>query len=178
MSNSALSGNIPGIVVPGTSAGLVSQNGLTGNTTGNNIATGYVGELIIASFSGIAAGSMPAVGTVVNLASLTPGTGIWMVFGKVTFNITSTTATTDAFFAAGLNIVSATETGNSLQLAQFATGQTTYRTCATTTVITLNPSSPTIYLTTRHGATTLGGATFSGTGVGVTSSYLYAVRIA
>lgn len=33
-----------GIVQPGTSAGLVSASGLTGNTTGTAIAAGYVGE--------------------------------------------------------------------------------------------------------------------------------------
>jgi hypothetical protein len=33
-----------GIVVPGTSSGLVSASGLPGNTTGNAIASGYVGE--------------------------------------------------------------------------------------------------------------------------------------
>jgi hypothetical protein len=34
-----------GIVVPGTSSGLVSASGLPGNTTGNAVASGYVGEL-------------------------------------------------------------------------------------------------------------------------------------
>lgn len=35
-----------GIVVPGVSSGLVSASGLPGNTTGNVVAAGYVGEVV------------------------------------------------------------------------------------------------------------------------------------
>lgn len=69
-----------GIVTPGTSAGLVSASGLPANTTGNAIASGYVGEYKSASCS---------ANTVINAAadtyvdipglSLTLEAGVWMI---------------------------------------------------------------------------------------------------
>jgi hypothetical protein len=147
--------------------------------SGEALPVGVIGEVIIASFSGIAAGSMPNSGTVVNLATLSLSPGTWLLFGKVTLNITATTAATDPYIAAGINITSASETGASVQLAQFSTGQATYRSCGCTTIVTVSavPTTP-VYLTARHGATTLNGATFSGSGGAVNSSFFYAMRIA
>ena len=79
MSNSALSGNIPGIVVPGTSSGLVSLNGLTGNTTGNAIASGYVGEVLSATVS--SATSTGATGVYFDAVTLPLIAGTWEITG-------------------------------------------------------------------------------------------------
>jgi hypothetical protein len=40
-----------GIVVPGSTAGLVSANGVPGNTTGSAIASGYIGEIIASTLT-------------------------------------------------------------------------------------------------------------------------------
>lgn len=147
--------------------------------SGEAIPSGAVGEVVIASFSGIAAGSMPAAGVVVNIATLSLNPGTWMLFGKVTLNITATTTAVDPYIAVGINIVSATETGATVQVGQFSTGQATYRSYGCSTIITVStaPTTP-VYLTARHGASNLNGATFSGSGAAVASSFFYAMRIA
>ena len=64
-----------GIVVPGISSGLVSASGLPGNTTGNAIASGYVGEYLTASGVDVATNT----GGNTAIASLTLTTGVWSV---------------------------------------------------------------------------------------------------
>ena len=63
-----------GIVVPGVSSGLVSASGLPGNTTGNAIASGYVGEVITATgtYTGVT-----TAGT--TLATIPLTSGIWSI---------------------------------------------------------------------------------------------------
>lgn len=68
-------------VVPGTSDGLVSKNGVPGNTTGTAIAAGYVGETVYGpsnkTASLVTAGS---TGTWFNVQSISiPGAGVWSV---------------------------------------------------------------------------------------------------
>jgi hypothetical protein len=62
-----------GIVRPGVSSGLVSASGLPGNTTGNAIASGYVGEQKLATSTT----SVTTGGIGVNSLSITPG--LWLV---------------------------------------------------------------------------------------------------
>jgi hypothetical protein len=82
-----------GLVVPGTSAGLVSASGVPGNTTGNAIASGYVGELLTATWTGqtITTGGGLTLGTI---TSVSPGIYLAVIEADVTFGsatrITST----------------------------------------------------------------------------------------
>jgi hypothetical protein len=80
------SGNltIQGVVVPGTSNGLVSLNGLPGHTSGSAISAGYVGEVIFGP-----GGSTPTDPGSVHLTSsasweniqnVTLSAGIWQIF--------------------------------------------------------------------------------------------------
>ncbi len=63
------------IVVPGTSSGLVSASGLTGNTTGSAIAAGFVGEKLYSPNGG---NSLTA-GVYANGTSLSITAGVWSV---------------------------------------------------------------------------------------------------
>jgi hypothetical protein len=66
-----------GIVSPGVSSGLVSAAGLPGNTTGNAIASGYVGQVLSVVQSAWA--SAGTSGQVFNVGSaITIPDGIWM----------------------------------------------------------------------------------------------------
>lgn len=70
-----------GIVQPGVSAGLVSASGLPGNTSGNPIAGGYVGEIkeqIISSNTNYA-----ATGNWLSIASVALTPGIWALYAQV-----------------------------------------------------------------------------------------------
>lgn len=86
-----------GIVVPGTSAGLVSASGVPGNTTGNTIASGFVGET--------------ADGIESSLTSFT-GTGVWRQAFAVTLQPGRYTLEAFAF----LNLNGATVTGFALNI--------------------------------------------------------------
>jgi hypothetical protein len=69
-----------GIVVPGTSSGLVSASGLPGNTTGNAIASGYVGEEIVQETTTTTATTgNPNIA----LITYTMPAGAWLVSGSV-----------------------------------------------------------------------------------------------
>ena len=76
-----------GIVAPGVSSGLVSASGLPGNTTGNAIASGYVGEVITATGSQqtLTTGQFNDGGVAVQ--TLQPG--IWAVYAGGYFNTSS-----------------------------------------------------------------------------------------
>lgn len=73
--------NKPQVVVPGTSNGLVSLNGVPGNTTGTAIASGYVGQIID---SGSQTGITVTSGAYVTVAQITLTAGVWDVKGFVT----------------------------------------------------------------------------------------------
>lgn len=75
-----------GEVVPGTSSGLVSASGLKGNTTGNAIATGYVGENDKLTEGGDK--SLTGSGfTTINSTVLSAG--VWLVISNFRINITA-----------------------------------------------------------------------------------------
>jgi hypothetical protein len=101
-----------GIVQPGISSGLVSSSGLPGNTSGQAIAAGYVGEL---STSATWGGTF-SVGTQ-NLATLTLNKGNYLILtsGQVNttnfrqgLSISTVSTTTDT----GSVVISAGTTGN------------------------------------------------------------------
>jgi hypothetical protein len=76
-----------GIVVPGTSSGLVSASGLPGNTTGNAISAGYVGQVITWT-------TPPATTSVTTTtfadwtnATFTLTPGIWLICASVAAKI-------------------------------------------------------------------------------------------
>lgn len=71
------------IVIPGTSAGLVSSSGLTANTTGSAIASGYVGYILPSSSS-----ASLSAGTYANCSgSITLTSGNWVITGNGVFSI-------------------------------------------------------------------------------------------
>lgn len=67
-----------GLVVPGTSAGLVSASGLPGNTTGNSIASGYVGEKQVTTPTETSLGTTDT-DTSIAASSFTLTSGVWLV---------------------------------------------------------------------------------------------------
>jgi hypothetical protein len=69
-----------GIVAPGVSSGLVSASGLPGNTTGNAIASGYVGEVITKSATTSTLSAGTAATTVY---STTVSAGVYIVIGNM-----------------------------------------------------------------------------------------------
>ena len=77
-----------GIVVPGTSSGLVSASGLPGNTTGSAIAAGYVGETQTASMNNTTL-TGTTVETDVTGASITLGAGVWLVSYSVSLGLSA-----------------------------------------------------------------------------------------
>ena len=96
-----------GIVAPGVSSGLVSASGLPGNTTGNAIASGYVGEVIAStSTSAVSTGTG---GSTIRSISVTT-TGVY----RITANISLATiiqATANTYLAAAVNTTSAVAGG-------------------------------------------------------------------
>jgi hypothetical protein len=76
------------VVVPGTSAGLVSASGVPGNTTGSAIAVGFVGEVISAV---TASANVSATGVGSQAVTITLTAGIWLVSGSVTIVVGSAT---------------------------------------------------------------------------------------
>jgi hypothetical protein len=84
-----------GIVVPGTSAGLVSASGVPGNTTGNAIATGYVGEAVTASrLSASSLSLTTATSATLITSGITLTAGVWEIGGFCGL-VGSATATTE-----------------------------------------------------------------------------------
>jgi hypothetical protein len=78
-----------GIVVPGTSSGLVSASGLPGNTTGNALANGYVGEFFGSEATGTngsgyrTSTTTAATTTAAALISLSLNKGTYLVGGNI-----------------------------------------------------------------------------------------------
>lgn len=100
-----------GIVQPGTSAGLVSASGLPGNTTGNAIAAGYVGEKLETTSSE---------------TSATPGSffandgklltkGVWLVIARAN-TTASGTLTSNKAFRLGISTATGSITGNAVNI--------------------------------------------------------------
>jgi hypothetical protein len=76
-----------GIVQPGTSAGLVSASGVPGNTTGNAIASGFVGETQPFITRSVAGGAGSFATNSSALVTLTTGT--WLVYGTAVAAVTT-----------------------------------------------------------------------------------------
>ena len=74
-----------GIVNPGASSGLVAAAGLPGNTTGNAIATGYVGEVVTFGESLALTSSGTTTGANHSLAA-----GTWLIFATTSFSNSGT----------------------------------------------------------------------------------------
>lgn len=82
--------NKPQVVVPGTSNGLVSLNGVPGNTTGNAIASGYVGEVGFQNFGGV---SITTTGVSQSIATVSiPTAGVWAVYVTADVSGSATTS--------------------------------------------------------------------------------------
>ncbi len=63
-----------GIVQPGIASGLVSASGVPGNTTGNAIASGYVGEFVQSKQSSVSIGT-----SLTQAATISLSAGVWML---------------------------------------------------------------------------------------------------
>jgi hypothetical protein len=74
-----------GIVVPGVSSGLVSASGVPGNTTGNAIANGYVGEVKNFDLTTVTNWTTATTqfGNVLTLTNANLGAGIWSISGML-----------------------------------------------------------------------------------------------
>lgn len=94
-----------GIVVPGTSAGLVSALGLPGITNATSPTSGYAGEKLTASLSNGSALSTPIAASNGGSISLTAGN--WLVFPKLYVETVTGTMTVTSI-ACSASIVSAT----------------------------------------------------------------------
>jgi hypothetical protein len=169
MSNSAFSGNVQGIVVPGTSAGLVSQNGLPGNTTGSAIATGYVGEVLLTN-----PGSAVAIGssaTYTQIVSKTLGAGTWLISGFAQASVTA--AGTLSYYSLGIS-TSGTGFDNYSYVTNLLSG------FATTSASQAMPTASRVITTTGQTVYLIAQLGYSGTYTGTytTSSLIQAIRIA
>lgn len=109
----ATTGNAPQLAAVGTDTNVSltlagKGNGavnVLGQTSGNAVAAGYVGQVLTAQSTNISV----TTGTPVNAASLSLGPGVWDVEGCVT-TIPASTTTTQNLFAA-INTISATLPG-------------------------------------------------------------------
>lgn len=110
--------NKPSVVVPGTSAGLVSASGLTGNTTGSSIAAGFVGELI--SGSSITEGTV--TGSFVTQSTISVTAGVWMLYYEIVAIYQTGTGAGDSglFVAKMTDSTGTTLIGNSVRAIQAA----------------------------------------------------------
>lgn len=172
------------IVVPGTSSGLVSASGLTGNTTGSAISAGFVGEKITATLAGVIQVN-PVAGTYYDDSGTLPLTaGVWMVCCSAGLAMeNATTGTVSNQVPVGYV---ALRTGSTLVQEQFGCGgHSTAATsggnfeligAATIMAIVSNVGSVTYKMSTRWGMFS-GSSSTIGT-LYTSSGYLYAIRIA
>lgn len=69
-----LNAGVAAVVVPGTSDGLVSKNGVPGNTTGSAITAGYIGEVkIVKTASPVTVSSATQANPIFGNVTLQPG---------------------------------------------------------------------------------------------------------
>lgn len=71
------------VVVPGTTAGLVSSSGVTGNTSGSTISAGFVGQVI--SSLGFGAGITVSTSQT-QLGTISPTAGVWLIYATLSVN--------------------------------------------------------------------------------------------
>lgn len=169
----ALTLGLPSAIGGSTYAGQA----IVGRTNGTAISAGYVGERISATGGGIVTGSMPAANIVANVNSMSLTPGIWHVFGSVAFSSGATTVFgADNYVGASISTTSATENAANANFIFFSsTGAGVTRNSSTFDTLNLSATT-TVYLTTRHGATTIGGASYLA--IGTTGARFYAIRIA
>lgn len=115
-----LSAGVSVVVNPGVTDGLVSKNGVPGNTTGSAIAASYVGEIKTASVLFASAQSLTTA-TTKDLVQLNLGSGVWAISGCVSFDGTGTT--TVAGLMAGFGFNSSSLPAQSAFAVQDANGQ-------------------------------------------------------
>lgn len=163
-----------GIVAPGVSSGLVSASGLPGNTTGNAIASGYVGERVTMATQPSNVNTTTTITDWTN-ATITLNKGIWLIMvnadGQISasdFNFTFS-AWVKLCNAAG-SVVDSCEPFLSIKVTAAATG-TTGGSLVTSTVQTVTSDSTAYKLRVLNSSGCT--AVFSGP-----TLKFYAVRIA
>ncbi len=145
---------------------------IRGRTDGNSVASGYVGEVITATFNSPAIGS---AGSWTTVHTLTLNKGVYSISGSVSLGTTTSVVWgADAYF--GINITTIAGTG---QISQYLTHgltlEATRNVTADRTLVVTADSTP-VYIQGMHNMTTTTGASwpFSSSGI----SYGYAIRIA
>ena len=93
--SSRLNVGVAQIVVPGTSSGLVSASGLTGNTTGSAIAAGFVGQLLTLTSTNTGVTTSGAYNNVMGgTTGLSVPAGVWLFYATVTLSAGTATGIT------------------------------------------------------------------------------------
>jgi hypothetical protein len=155
---------------------MTTTNTLFSAGQGVAVPTGFLGAAKIATIAGIATGSMPASGTVVNIGTLSLTPGFYIIYGQVGFTSGATTAgVTDLYFTASINTTSATEAASNVIAGTFVAASTASRTLTLVTYVN-NTSTNTFYLVSRHGATTIGGAVYQSS-ASAFGSQLWAIQL-
>jgi hypothetical protein len=162
-----------GIVQPGVSSGLVSASGLPGNTTGNAIASGYVGERL-APLTETFAVSVSNTGAGSELKSLTLTPGVWMVYGFAVAPIGTLSGPQYSTLVLTTTSNSFNAVDNREGACQLTINGNSFNALVLQCVRYMNiSSSQTIYLCARQGATS-----GSSTWVDLNGRSMYAIRIA
>lgn len=155
---------------------MTTTNTLFSGGQGVAVPTGFLGATKIATITGIATGSMPTAGTVVNIGTLSLTPGFYIIYGQVGFTSGATTAgSTDLYFTASINITSAAEAASNVVAGTFVSASTASRTLTTFTYVN-NTATTTFYLVSRHGASTIGGAVYQGSASSFGSQF-YAIQL-
>lgn len=131
MSSSSFSPTIPigyGIVVPGSTNGLVSSSGVPGNTSGTAISTGYVGQIqqfygqktsaVSGTYHSFAGTTVQPGTYLVSLSAQCNGSGVTSIIGALSKTATDSVnidaegvgATIDFYYAGSFATASGTAT--------------------------------------------------------------------
>ena len=165
-----------GIVQPGIASGLVSASGVPGNTTGNAIAAGYIGEEVISASRSSTLGTGYSSGsTYQNIASITLSAGVWAIYGAAYIG-----GVTAYLERVGLTISTSSSTANGISVAQFGWNTSNSNVSFMIPVCTryVNISSSTPYYLNAACTTTTGNWGFDAGGNNGGEGALYAIRIA
>jgi hypothetical protein len=134
-----------GIVVPGTSAGLVSASGVPGITNGSTGPAGYVGELISSNNQNVSYGG--GSGSWFTVTSISLSAGDWDVTAAL-YVAVGTSVSRNEFLVSTNS--SATSALNGYSQADFAPATATYNSMSTLPNVQFSSSSSqTIYLRTN-----------------------------
>jgi hypothetical protein len=152
-----------GIAQPGVSSGLISASGVPGNTTGNAIASGYVGQTLTQTFANTAATLSNQVFQVGSTYSLPAG--VWLVTGWAFIN--QGTSTGNSYFLLDVNT---SATLRSYGPFEGATSGTVNISGQTMPLIVNSSTATNIYLMAQYNYSTLGSSN-------VQNGYIQAVRI-